>query len=1580
MELLNCYYAHAAENTKFQRRCYWLLNSDEGVVLVHFLLVTAKAAAEAAAAAGNGSFGGRGPGPSVSHGVHGARPLVGSGGFGGGVQRVRSGGNLHENNAIDGWEHHQLAPNQYHYGNSGYEQTVRQNGTGPGFRRGSAAGGFGDTRAPPSVASLAAHELNRNDSDAWFSEVGFAGNIAGDNYQASLGPGDDAELDFFLRDASMDIGDGAGGGVGGNGELRRGESDNFGYGILRDFVHQEAMATNAAGGAGASMQRRISATLSLGGGDTELGVAVAAAAGVGGDGSGVARPAGVASLAAAAAGPDFGTSFPSATLPAHDRGPPRGPSRGGSWPNELRLVSSAELGGDGAAPGSTDELSPHVIPGSFEDGVRTMRDLEARVLELQQSLTVVAGVTSDEAKLQLARLENDMSALEHGHRAIANRQPPATLNPRGHRRRESGGDRRIPNRPVRWDDDVDLYDDEDSKDDADKEDDDGDDDDDEENLDGDDRGMGDDTLSSLAKAAAATRRPVSAVRDGGSQVGRALVRDRGVAPRGYAAGAPLPSGSEMDLTDMDEGDANGGGVPRSPSPAAAAAASRAAAAARDARGHRAHHRSPPVVPRNLTAGSIMWEIVDFSPEWDNESGGVKVIVSGSPRPGWPEGMHLCCVFGSVEVPAEQISPGTLRCRAPPHAPGRVPFYISCLGSGKRPVSDIRTFEYREAGAGSARDKRAAEVRLATGVTERDFQLRLVHLLIGADRSSVKHGSGSGGTGSGGRGSGGGGSGNGTGSGSNGGSGSGAGAGDDDVLSGDNAEGVVDAGSSPNRSSSLSGGGGGGDGNAAEIPSTAPPSLRQNTNPGASFVRKTLLSLALPGDPTGSSSENLSDEDVTRAFRTALDARLRWTISAEAKTRRLAMEGGGGVGVGAGGVGVGVAGGVAFATADHPPGFPHASSQVIPTPGFIVPRSAYDRVDAGGVGIIHCVAALGMNHAIGSLCKSGCDVNQLDRRRRTALHWAAAKGHEDTVAALLSSGANIRATARWGAGGYTAADLAVALGHGGIAAYISETSLAASLSNISLYGGPQGAAVRARFAKPNALGSGLTKTSAAGLLCGGGSGLGATRAGPTAGTHPRTTGVPPPHAARFQRGTRVNTTTHTPPKHHSLLLATETEVTATEDFDSRTDITDLETDHGGGRGLNHLGDETRRERDAAGMIQLAFRKHATRRRKLRKLRVGSGPPPVTAPGGVVPTLADTTIGGLVSVEEIGEVDVPSLKKEPPKPTGRVVANGEDSDAGSEPDEDVKRNVKKVVKKAEKAAMKITDSIRSLKTSNTRMGGGGSDDPGAYGKRGRDAGDAVRGFGAPVEDAPETASIDRSPSQEAIAEVERRIQTLQVRALLLQDSARSAGRASVSGAPRRRVPAGDIMRLVKVSGLAGSKNSAEALTEDLLSRPLKIGLASPGGSPSRPARKTRDSGGSAGSGGNGSIVEHATDDDDDDDDDDEGARIHKTEKIAKLRLNSFDRKSAVNSSKGDADVRRQRSRSDGDEDEEDAKLAVERIQAIIRSRRAREQYLRLRSVTMSLQERVAARARGEIPMGEDGDGDDIEVEDEEDDEAE
>ena len=62
VELLNCYYAHAAENNRFQRRCYWLLDSDEGVVLVHYLdtttVVGGRGGAKAAGLSAPGSNGG----------------------------------------------------------------------------------------------------------------------------------------------------------------------------------------------------------------------------------------------------------------------------------------------------------------------------------------------------------------------------------------------------------------------------------------------------------------------------------------------------------------------------------------------------------------------------------------------------------------------------------------------------------------------------------------------------------------------------------------------------------------------------------------------------------------------------------------------------------------------------------------------------------------------------------------------------------------------------------------------------------------------------------------------------------------------------------------------------------------------------------------------------------------------------------------------------------------------------------------------------------------------------------------------------------------------------------------------------------------------------------------------------------------------------------------------------------------------------------------------------------------------------------------------------------------------------------
>jgi len=50
------------------------------------------------------------------------------------------------------------------------------------------------------------------------------------------------------------------------------------------------------------------------------------------------------------------------------------------------------------------------------------------------------------------------------------------------------------------------------------------------------------------------------------------------------------------------------------------------------------------------------------------------------------------MFGEVEVPAELLGQSVLRCYAPPHAPGRVPFYVTC--SNRLACSEVREFEYR----------------------------------------------------------------------------------------------------------------------------------------------------------------------------------------------------------------------------------------------------------------------------------------------------------------------------------------------------------------------------------------------------------------------------------------------------------------------------------------------------------------------------------------------------------------------------------------------------------------------------------------------------------------------------------------------------------------------------------------------------------------------------------------------------------------------------------------------------------------------------------------------------------------------
>jgi hypothetical protein len=117
-----------------------------------------------------------------------------------------------------------------------------------------------------------------------------------------------------------------------------------------------------------------------------------------------------------------------------------------------------------------------------------------------------------------------------------------------------------------------------------------------------------------------------------------------------------------------------------------------------------------------------YSITDSSPEWAYASEGAKVLISGSFLGDYASATDIKwhCMFGEVEVPAEVINGGVLRCKAPPHAVGRVSFYVTC--GDRQAHSEIRDFEYRCGGRVQPDTKgQAAEERL--------FKVRLAHMLL-----------------------------------------------------------------------------------------------------------------------------------------------------------------------------------------------------------------------------------------------------------------------------------------------------------------------------------------------------------------------------------------------------------------------------------------------------------------------------------------------------------------------------------------------------------------------------------------------------------------------------------------------------------------------------------------------------------------------------------------------------------------------------------------------------------------------------------------------------------------------------------
>lgn len=122
----------------------------------------------------------------------------------------------------------------------------------------------------------------------------------------------------------------------------------------------------------------------------------------------------------------------------------------------------------------------------------------------------------------------------------------------------------------------------------------------------------------------------------------------------------------------------------------------------------------------------LFSIHDFSPDWAYSAFETKVLISGTFLGGVenPHNVRWCCMFGEVEVPAEVLSSNALRCQAPAHAPGRVPFYITC--SNRLACSEVREFEYREKPSAFTqflgdKNKPEEEVRLQIRLSKMLFQ-------------------------------------------------------------------------------------------------------------------------------------------------------------------------------------------------------------------------------------------------------------------------------------------------------------------------------------------------------------------------------------------------------------------------------------------------------------------------------------------------------------------------------------------------------------------------------------------------------------------------------------------------------------------------------------------------------------------------------------------------------------------------------------------------------------------------------------------------------------------------------------------
>nr|CAB3455006.1 unnamed protein product [Digitaria exilis] len=91
----------------------------------------------------------------------------------------------------------------------------------------------------------------------------------------------------------------------------------------------------------------------------------------------------------------------------------------------------------------------------------------------------------------------------------------------------------------------------------------------------------------------------------------------------------------------------------------------------------------------------LFSIIDVSPSWAYKGTKTKVLITGTflAKKEDVENCRWSCMFGDVEVAAEVLVDGSLRCYTPVHHSGRVPFYVTC--SNRVACSEVREFEFRD---------------------------------------------------------------------------------------------------------------------------------------------------------------------------------------------------------------------------------------------------------------------------------------------------------------------------------------------------------------------------------------------------------------------------------------------------------------------------------------------------------------------------------------------------------------------------------------------------------------------------------------------------------------------------------------------------------------------------------------------------------------------------------------------------------------------------------------------------------------------------------------------------------------------